>query len=276
MLPDLRPEEAATALAQAGYEGVEWRVALTPPHRQHEAPSFWGNNLCTFTPDLESAQRAAQISQNASLSIVNLGTYLGPPDIEAVEAGMRFAQRAGSPSLRVNPARFKGDYHGAFESSLKFFSQVEILARRYNLKALVEIHQGLIIPSASLTHRLVSHFDPAYIGVIYDPGNMVLEGFETYLMGLQLLGPYLALVHLKNAAFIRPESKPFLWQPRWMPLDDGVVNIKQVLKDLVTIGYDGWLSIEDFSQARGSHEALIYNLNVVKNLLTEVRSEQKT
>ena len=221
-------------------------------------------------------KRAATITQQSGLELVNLGTYLGPDNLDAVEAAMQFAQRAGSPSLRVNPASYQGDYHGAFETSLKFFSQVETLAKRYEVRALVEIHQGLIIPSASLTHRFISHFDPAHIGVIYDPGNMVLEGFETYLMGLQLLGPYLALVHLKNAAFIRPETEPYLWQPRWMPLDDGVVNIKQVLQNLVQIGYNGWLSIEDFSQARGSLEALKYNLNFVKQLLSEVSHEQKT
>lgn len=273
MLPDLSPEEAAEAIKQTGYDGVEWRIATTPTHRQPEAPSFWGNNLCTFAPTLEEATRLARITQQAGLEVVNLGTYLSPPDLNAIEAAMQFAQQAGSPSLRVSPAKYQGDYHKNFNDSLAFFRDVEGLAKRYRVRVLVEIHHGLIIPSASLTHRLVSHFDPAHIGVIYDPGNMVHEGFENYLLGLQLLGPYLAIVHLKNAAFYRPAASPYVWQARWAALDDGVVDIKTVLKNLVQIGYNGWLSVEDFSQARSSREALSYNLNYIKQVLNEVQRE---
>jgi sugar phosphate isomerase/epimerase len=271
MLPDLTPEEAVTALAQFGYDGIEWRVTSRDPNRQHETPSFWGNNLCTLEPTPENAERARKLAQGAGLELTNLGTYLSPDNLSAVEQAMQFAERAGAPSLRVNTARFQGDYHAAFESSLLFYRDVEKLARRYKVRALVETHQGLITPSASLAHRFVSHFDPAHVGVIYDPGNMVLEGFETYLMGLQLLGPYLAHVHLKNAAY-SPASEG-VWQPRWMPLENGVVNFKDVLKAFLKVGYDGWLVMEDFSAARGSLETLSHNLTFVKNLLAEVQHE---
>ncbi len=272
MLPDLTPEESVTALAQAGYDGVEWRVTSNDPKRRSEAPSFWGNNLCTLEPTPENAERARRLAQEAGLEVSNLGTYLEPHDLAAVERGMQFANRAGAKSLRVNAERYNGDYHAAFARSLEFYAEVEKLAKRYQIRALVETHQGLITPSASLAHRFVSHFDPAYVGVIYDPGNMVLEGFETYLMGLQVLGPYLAHVHLKNAAFTRP-SEGGVWQPRWTPLEDGVVNFKEVLQSLLNLGYDGWLVIEDFSATRPSSQALTHNLAFVKNLLAEVQRE---
>jgi len=56
-------------------------------------------------------------------------------------------------------------------------------------------------PSPALAERLVSHFDPRHVGVILDAGNMVYEGFETYSLAVDLLGPYLAHVHVKNAAW---------------------------------------------------------------------------
>jgi sugar phosphate isomerase/epimerase len=273
MLPDLSPEKAVTALAQAGYDGIEWRVTTLDPARQNETPSFWGNNLCTLEPTLENADRARELARGAGLELSNLGTYLSPGDLAAVEKAMQFAERAGAPSLRVNAEAYNGDYHASFERSLEFYREVEKLAQRYKVRALVETHQGLITPSASLAHRFVSHFDPQYVGVIYDPGNMVLEGFETYLMGLQLLGPYLAHVHLKNAAFIRPDNGG-VWQPRWMPLENGVVDFKNVLRSLMRVGYDGWLVMEDFSAARGSLETLTHNLTFIKNLLAEVQDEK--
>ncbi len=97
-----------------------------------------------------------------------------------------------------------------------------------------------LCPSASLAHRLVSYFDPETIGVIYDPGNMVHEGFEDYRIGLELLGPYLAHVHLKNAAFSWPEGDGGVWTPRWAPLEDGVVNLPQLFNALHAVDYAGW------------------------------------
>jgi sugar phosphate isomerase/epimerase len=273
MLPDLSPEEAVTALAQAGYNGVEWRVTKVDPARQNETPSFWGNNLCTLEPTPQNADRARELAREAGLELTNLGTYLSPDDLTAVERAMHFAQRAGAGSLRVNAEPYKGDYHTAFERSLEFYREVEKLAKRYKVRALVETHQGLITPSASLAHRFVSHFDPSHVGVIYDPGNMVLEGFETYLMGLQLLGPYLAHVHLKNAAFAHPRNGGGVWQPRWTALEDGVVNFKDVLRSLLDVGYNGWLVMEDFSAVRGSLETLKHNISFIKNLLAEVKNE---
>jgi sugar phosphate isomerase/epimerase len=116
------------------------------------------------------------------------------------------------------------------------------------VKALVEIHHGTICPSASLAHRLVSSFDPELVGMIFDPGNMAQEGFEDYRIGAELLGPHLAHVHLKNAAFERPKG-PGIWKPRWAPLEDGVVDFGLLFEALDALDYSGWLVIEDFSGA---------------------------
>jgi sugar phosphate isomerase/epimerase len=131
---------------------------------------------------------------------------------------------------------------------------------------LIEIHHETICPSASLAHRLISNFDPQAIGAIYDPGNMVYEGFENYRMGLELLGPYLAHVHIKNAAFARPAGGG-VWTATWAPLEDGVVNYPQLFAALRAVGYDGWLSMEDFSAARPSREALRHNLAFVRDVI---------
>jgi sugar phosphate isomerase/epimerase len=205
------------------------------------------------------------------LEIPNLGTYIAVGDMAAVEEAMHLAQIAGSPHIRVGTAKPSAGqtYAELFALTQTFLAQVEALARHYHLKALIEIHHQTICPSAALTHRLVSHFDPDCIGVIHDAGNMIHEGFENYGLGLELLGPYLAHVHLKNAAFTRPQSGG-VWTPCWSPLEDGVVDFKQLLLALKAVGYDGWLVFEDFSQARPSGEVLKHNLAFIKNLLREI------
>ena len=270
MLPDLTPEEAAHDLAAAGYDGVEWRVTTVPEEKRREPPSFWGNNRCTLSPTQAEAERARALAEAAGLAIPGLGTYLDVGDLEATENALHFAQTAGAPQIRVGVGRFEtgSNYHELFADARAFLAAVEPLARRYGVKALIEIHHGTICPSAALAHRLVSPFDPEVIGVIHDAGNMVYEGFEDYRLGLELLGPYLAHVHLKNAAYAQPAGGG-VWTPRWAPLEDGVVDFPRLLGALQTVGYDGWLVVEDFSAARPSHEALRHNLNFVRRLLKE-------
>jgi sugar phosphate isomerase/epimerase len=267
-LPDLTPEEAARELKDAGYEGVEWRVARVPEEVRGEEPSFWGNNLCTLEPNPEGAERARRVSGEAGLEVVGLGTYVGVGDVGAAEGAMRFAKTAGAPQVRVGVSRPDGKtpFSEMFEETRAFLKEVEALAGDHGVKALVEIHHGTLCPSASLTYRLVSEFDPDRIGVIFDPGNMVHEGFEDYRMGLELLGPYLAHVHLKNAAYDRPEGGG-VWKARWSPLEDGVVDFDRLFEALRAVGYDGWLVIEDFSAARPTREALKHNLSFVHQFL---------
>lgn len=267
MLPDLTPEAAAQALQEAGYDGVEWRVATVPEAAKSEAPSFWGNNLCTLAPTLEDARRGRALAYNAGLAIPNLGAYITVGDLAAVEHALQLAVTAGSPSVRVGVARTDqpGDIRALLTQSRAFLAEVEPLARRSGVKALIEMHHGTISASATAARQLVEGFDPACIGVLHDCGNMVFEGYEDYRRGLEMLGPYLAHVHVKNAAYDRPAAGG-VWKARWAPLHDGVVDFKVLFAALRSIGYDGWIVVEDFSQAFDSHTALRENLAFLRGL----------
>jgi sugar phosphate isomerase/epimerase len=266
-LPDLTPEEAVREIKDAGYDGVEWRVARVSEEVRGEEPSFWGNNLCTLAPTEEEARRARRLSEEAGLEVPGLGTYVAVGDVEAADEAMAFALTAGASQVRVGAGAPDGrPYEVLFTEAREFLQAVEDLARSHGVKALVEIHHRTICPSASLAHRLVSAFDPEFVGVIFDPGNMAQEGFEDYRIGVELLGPYLAHVHVKNAAFERPAGGG-VWEPRWAPLEDGVVDFRLVFEALELVGYEGWLVMEDFSGARPSREALKYNLEFVRSFV---------
>ena len=261
MLPDLTPEEAGVELAAAGYQGVEWRVTTVPDDVRCELPSFWRNNLCTLAPNTADAERARVLAVQNRLAIPNLGTYIDVGDLAAVECAMRFATLAGAPSIRVGVARTQapGSHALRFGQTVDFLAAVADLARKIGIKALIEMHHGTLAASASAAFRLVERYDPAHIGVIYDCGNMVYEGHEEYRCGLETLGAYLGHVHVKNAAFERPAAGG-VWQPRWAPLRDGVVDFAALFAALRAVGYDGWIVVEDFSQAYPSRVSLRENL----------------
>lgn len=271
MLPDLTPEEAAAEMGAAGYDGVEWRVTVTPPERKEEAPSYWGNNLCTLAPTPEDAARARQLAKDAGLQIPGLGTYITMGDVEMVERVMHFAQIAGAAQVRVGVGRdFEHHtYAELFAQTRSFLSEVAPLARRYGVKALVETHPNTISPSASSAFRLIEGLDADLIGVIYDPGNLVHEGYEDYRIGIPLLGPYLAHVHVKNGAFTRP-AEGGVWQAAAAPLEDGVVDFRRLFCVLREAGYQGWLGVEDFSGVRSSRDTLRHNVAFLREVLAEV------
>ncbi|MGG4033300.1 sugar phosphate isomerase/epimerase [Paenibacillus cisolokensis] len=281
-VPDMTPEQLCSAAEAAGIVGIEWRCKETPEHVRKEAPSFWGNNRCTIDPRA-SEEKLASLAQTVRATgrrSLALAPYLSCGDLEGTERMFRIARSLGASLVRVGVPGYDGsrDFGSLFAEASAYLAEVEALAGDYGVKALVETHHRTIAPSASLAHRLVSRFDPDKVGVLYDPGNMVYEGFENYRMGFELLGPYLAHVHVKNAGWSParggsgahpnlpqaegsggPEAEPLSpveWTCGWRPIASGIVPWRQVLADLKAVGYDGWLGLEDFSGAYGSADML--------------------
>jgi sugar phosphate isomerase/epimerase len=87
-------------------------------------------------------------------------------------------------------------------------------------------------------------FSPAQVGVMWDPANTVYEGSEIPSMALDLLGSYLAEVHLKNGAWKREEDGK--WNFEFCDLSHGLVQWPAVLKLLDEIPYHGPLIVEDY------------------------------
>ncbi|MCT1397854.1 xylose isomerase [Paenibacillus sp. LC231] len=262
--PDLQPEELAKAAADAGIEGIEWRFKEIPEEAAGEKPSFWRHNRCSMDPngtqeDWLEFQQAADKHGRRSLAVV---PYLTCGDVEATEKVMQAAKLIGASFIRAGIPGYdrKRNYNELYDQAVRYLHEVQDLAAAYGVKAVVETHHLTIAPSAGLTHRLVSHFNPQHIGVLYDPGNMVHEGYENYRMGLELLGPYLAHVHVKNGGYRKTPAEDgtsAAWSGEWVPLNQGAVPWKQVIQDLQSVGYEGYYGIEDFSGTFESREMLL-------------------
>jgi sugar phosphate isomerase/epimerase len=141
-------------------------------------------------------------------------------------------------------------YAKLLKSAVKNYEKVVKYAARFKVRPIAEIHMGNIIASAAGAARFCAHFSPREMGVIHDAGNMVYEGYEQYQMGLEMLGRYLAHVHLKNARWEPVAGTPegtVSYRPTWATLKNGFVDFAALFTALDAVGYDGWVSIEDFS-----------------------------
>ncbi|MDP4097822.1 sugar phosphate isomerase/epimerase [Paenibacillus sp. P96] len=261
--PELTPEALVDAAREAGLDGVEWRYKEISPNTVEEQPSYWRNNRCTIDPRLsgEELLRFREITLSRELKVAGLMPYLPVGNLEAAEQAFHAASQLGAGMIRVGVAGYDGTapYPRLYEETVRYLQEVEALAKRYGIKGLVETHHRTIAPSASLAYRLVSGCNPDYIGVLYDPGNMVYEGYEPFQMGIELLGPYLAHVHIKNAAW-RQEGRradgTVRWLADWSPLEEGMINYAEVLQSLKSVQYAGYLGIEDFSGQYDSRQLL--------------------
>lgn len=277
MAPDITPEQLLVYLKEFGYHGVEWRFKETPDQLKQEKPSFWGNNLCTISPDSSDQELTdlSRVTKEYGIEVTSVTPYLNCGDLVATENVLRVAQKLGASTIRVGVPKYNRseNYHDLFMKAVGYLSEVEQMCKQYKMKGLVETHHETITPSAGLAHRLVSQFNPDYIGVLFDPGNMVHEGYENHRMALELLGPYLAHVHVKNASWVikeKNEDGTVLWKPDWDLVEKGVVNWQQVLKDLKSVDYDGYIGMEDFSQAFPTKESIKHNIEWIKKLLSEI------
>jgi len=261
--PGLQPEELARLAKEAGVEGIEWRYKNVPDDAVHEEPSFWRNNLCSI-PEQGGEKvwrRFKDAADHHGLTTLSVTPYLAAEDLASTEQVLMAAHYLQAKFIRLGVFWYDGsrNFRELFDRQVKYLEEAQQLCKAYGVKGLVETHHKTIAASASGTYRLVERMDPDWIGVLYDPGNMVHEGYEHYKMGLEMLGPYLAHVHVKNAIWHAPDqSESGQWEAQWGPLPGGVVPWERVIADLKAVGYDGYLGLEDFymSRTQGPNEML--------------------
>lgn len=273
--PDLTPAQLLDTLEDSGYDGVEWRVAKIPEEVKKEEPSAHGNNICTLDPDItnEELDSLRKLTEEKSLECSGVLPYLDVGDLEGAENVMRIAKRLGTNQMRLGRIIYdrSENYNDLFDRSVKYLHGIQELSQSYGVKGVVETHHLTITPSASLAYRLVSGFNPENIGIMYDPGNLVYEGYENYRKALELIQPYLSHVHVKNVNWLEMEQQED--DSAWASIPEGAVDWKQALRDIKSVGYDGYLGFEDFSRAKPTKELVKFNIDYIKNLLNEISAE---
>ncbi|MCI8622767.1 MAG: sugar phosphate isomerase/epimerase [Provencibacterium sp.] len=275
-MPEYDIAETVALLKEVGYDGVEWRVNQIPKEVPENIPfegRYWIN--CRSTLDItrigEEAKRAKALCDEAGIEIFSLTSYLTPDKTEEIESILKAAQSIGCGMMRVFTPNFpvKENYRRLFDETLSHTRTLEGLAKKYGVKIVYELHGDNILASPSSAYRMVSGFDPNYIGVIFDPGNMVYEGNENYRKGFELLGDHLAHVHVKNSLWQengRDELGSKKWKRCWAPLWDGQADLHELFKIMKETGYSGKVSVEDFSNETSTRDKLIQNLAYIKKL----------
>jgi L-ribulose-5-phosphate 3-epimerase len=119
---------------------------------------------------------------------------------------------------------------------LDTLTRVSDLARSKGVTVAFETGQE----TAELLRRTLDELKCSNLGVNFDPANMLLYDKGDPLRAVEILGPDIRSVHVKDAN--RPKT-PGTWGEE-VPLGKGQVNIRQFIKTLQKVGYRGPLCIE--------------------------------
>jgi sugar phosphate isomerase/epimerase len=106
------------------------------------------------------------------------------------------------------------------------FEKLEKLNREYGVSGNYQNHSGIRVggPVWDLYH-LLKDCDPKFIGVQYDVRHAVVEGGESWSLGMKLLAPWIQTTDIKD--FIWQKDENGKWQILNVPLGEGMVDFKK-------------------------------------------------
>jgi len=119
---------------------------------------------------------------------------------------------------------------------LPYLAQAGDLAARQGVTLAFETGQE----SAELLRRTLDDLKSPNLKVNFDPANMLLYDMGDPIEAVQLLGPDIRSVHVKDAR--RPKTAG-AWGEE-VPLGEGEVDVKRFIQTLKSIGYTGPLVVE--------------------------------
>jgi len=120
--------------------------------------------------------------------------------------------------------------------------------------------------SALLLRLTLDELKSPQIKVNFDPANMLLYDMGDPIHAVEILGPDIRSVHVKDAK--RP-TIPGQWGEE-VPLGQGEVDIPRFIKTLKAIGYDGPLVVErEVGDQAGRIKDVRYGLDFLRRCLAE-------
>ncbi len=258
-------DEAIKLAAGAGFDAVDIRQRDDGIH---------------ILPEIDDQEAAAvrKMVEDAGLHISGLTTYweAGKVDREAaavelagIERSLHTASVLGAKFMRIS----SGDYDRAYDYEVcraAFRDQmmrVAEMAAAHEIVVTPEQHGGRYIASAGQCLDMLRGLEHPYLGVVFDPGNAVSEGFERPWVQVRMLAGWIRNVHVKNRMTAEGEPRQHERLPGGnVHVDEGVLDWDEIADELAAIGYDGYLTAEDFAEFDSLEEKFAWNAQFLRGL----------
>ncbi len=258
-------EEAVKLAAGAGFDAVDIRMREDGIH---------------IPPDIsdEEAVRVRTMVEDAGLHVSGLTTYWEAGRVErdeaieqldAIERALGTASLLGAKFMRISSADYDRGYdyevcRAAFRDQIV---RVAEMGAAYGIVVTPEQHGGRYIASAGQCLDMLRGLEHPNLGVVFDPGNAVSEGFERPWVQVRMLGGWIRNVHVKNRMTAAGEPLAHERLPGGnVRVNEGVLDWDVIADELVAIGYDGYLTAEDFAEFDSLEEKFAWNADFLRAL----------
>jgi sugar phosphate isomerase/epimerase len=227
-LPGWDSRRVIDVAVSLGFSSVEWGIG--PGHAIEH-------------PDCGSELR--QLCDHAGLAtggllVQDLEVTFGTP--ERAARYVRLAIELGAEYVRLFAPPYAGGSLVRQQERVREGVDLLVdLAAPQGLTVLVETSPETLAPAPDLAAALVEQHPPERAGVLYDPGNMAIEGSLAPRLAIARLDRCLRHVHVKNIAWSRHEGG---WRWRHAELAEGVLDWREILDALAAARYEGRFSID--------------------------------
>ncbi len=207
-----------------------------------ELRSADGVNVSDFSGE-KLAEIGAKLN-SAGIRVSSVGSPLGKtsildpmePELERMRRTLEIAAFLEAPYIRLfsfyipkggDPALYRDE---VMERLSRFIE----LARGYGIKLLHENEKGIFGDNAERCLDIMESLSCPDFAAVFDFANFI-EVSEDTLNAYAKLKPYIEYVHIKDA---KRDTKEIV------PAGAGDGNLREILSDLISHGYEGFLSLE--------------------------------
>lgn len=243
-------------MAETGYIGTElgdWGFMPTEPAALRAELDRRGLALMASfaTPWLQDPARHAQGEEDA----VRIGRLLhavgGPGSMVVLGNDPYGSEVRGRNAGRITPEMGLSDAEWEV-----YAAAANRLARRVRdeagVRTVVHQHMGTLIETGAEMRRLMAMTDPDLLGICLDTGHWTFGTGEDPVAAVREFGSRIWHVHFKDAdPAVIAESRRQGWHGLeatghgvFCELGKGSVDFPGVLAALASIGYDGWIVVE--------------------------------
>ena len=143
-------------------------------------------------------------------------------------------------------------FNDIFKMAQNAIPNIVALSKESDTRFVVETHGGALVSSTMAAIKLFDGVDPAYVGIIYDPANTLLEGGQRPRSEIEIMGDYLSYVHVKNTMYYsagdlkRHPVPRASWISKSIAPDCGILDWLEVYFALNIGKFQGYMSMEEF------------------------------
>jgi sugar phosphate isomerase/epimerase len=225
--PHLKLEEVLERAKRFGLDAIELRVADDGIHLKPHYPI----DRKVLKIIEESGIKIASIAGYARFSMLDINERIR--NEELLKTLILMAEEFGARIVRTYAGKFPDSVENSINRIAESMNRLADFADTHSVYIAIETHDELtkLETLLKLLNKLSSR-----IKILYDAANMIMAGEKH-----EEVFPHIVnrLVHIHIKDFVMEEGRRVFVRP-----GKGVVPICKIVKDLKTVGYQGYISIE--------------------------------